>query len=118
MQRVGALLLGLCVVFYAVGFTVGIRGTPIDTWTVEGVLSGLFGLLIVVLLLPFGIAHGLAACFPIILRRWSYSMDRVESLIERKLIRDLKQAYLIWGWGALFGFPFLLLVYEFGQRLQ
>ncbi|WP_299962259.1 hypothetical protein [uncultured Roseobacter sp.] len=74
-----------------------------DAWTLGGVWASAVRLSVIVLLLPFGIAHGLAAVFPRIFEAWNDKpTDHVDGM--RVLFSDrLRDLYLVLGWAFLVG---------------
>lgn len=77
-----------------------IAGVYSDVWTTLGVASSAFGIGVVLLLLPIGMAHGLAAVAPKILDPWRPDPNsRMEEL--RMLFADeVRDVYLFVGWFA------------------
>ncbi|WP_416368565.1 hypothetical protein [Tritonibacter mobilis] len=71
-----------------------------DVWTTSGVTASAFGVGVVLLLLPIGMAHGLAAVAPQILDPWRPDPNsRMEEL--RMLFADrMRDMYLVVGWFA------------------
>jgi len=91
MQRFGAGLMAINSIFCTIIIVMAIINALSDAWTLSGVLSSAVGLSVIALLLPVGIAHGLAAVFPRIFEAWNDKpIDHADSM------RDL---YLVLGWG-------------------
>ena len=97
MQRVGAILLGINSVLCSAIILRIVTGAVYDAWTTTGVISSAFGLGLVLLLLPTGIAHGLAAVFPQLLDHWM--PDPNQPAEQRKLLFEnhLRELYVTVG---------------------
>ncbi len=81
-----------------------------DAWTLGGVWASAVGLSVIVLLLPVGIVHGLAAVFPRVFEAWNDKpTDHVD--VVRVLFSDrLRNLYLVLGWAFLVGTVVLIVV--------
>lgn len=90
-------------IFCTIIIVMTILNASSDAWTFSGVLASAFGLSVVMLLLPVGIAHGLAAVFPLVFEAWNDNpTDHVD--VVRVLFSDrLRDLYLVLGWGFLIG---------------
>lgn len=69
-----------------------------NTWTLEGLLGSAFGLAVVLVILPVGIVHGLAACFSRILENWKREPNGRLEQLKFHMGRDLQEMYLVVGW--------------------
>lgn len=100
MQRVGALVVSINSILCSAIVLMTIAGACSDEWTISGFASSAFGVGVVLLLLPIGMAHGLAAVAPQILDPWRPDPNsRMEKL--RILFADqVRGVYLVVGWFA------------------
>ncbi|WP_220750756.1 hypothetical protein [Jannaschia sp. AI_61] len=101
MQRLGALVVGLNTVLLTVIILSMIGDAFSDTWTRTGVASSIFGLAIILLLLPAGVVHSLAAIFPRLLDRWKSNPNLPLENFRMPFADDLRVLYLAVGWFAL-----------------
>lgn len=115
MQRVGALLMALNAVFCTTVIVSVIVSASANNWTFAGLLASAFGLSVVLLLLPVGIAHGLAACFPGILKPWRQKPNGRLEEIKFHVSDTMRDLYLVVGWCVSIG-AILLLLYLVALR--
>ncbi len=109
MQRVGALLMALNAVFCTIIILMVIVSASANTWTCAGLLGSVFGLSVILLVLPVGIAHGLAACFPRILKPWRREPNGRLEEIKLHSSAKMRDIYLVVGWSVSIGAILLLL---------
>jgi hypothetical protein len=108
MQRIGALLMGGNLVLCSAVIVITIANASASAWTVAGVTSGAFGLGIVLLLLPTGMAHGLAAVFPQVFEPWRCEAIGRSKRLKKQFSDGVKDMYLVVGWFASIGIVVLL----------
>jgi len=110
MQRLGAGLMAINSIFCTIIIMMTVINASSDTWTFSGVLASTVGLSVVVLLLPVGIAHGLAAVFPRVFEAW-HDKPTDDADVLRVLFSDkLRDLYLVLGWAFLIGTVVLMVV--------
>jgi hypothetical protein len=108
MQRIGALLMAGNSVLCSVIIMMTISNASANAWTVVGVTSSAFGLGVILLILPTGMAHGLAAIFPQVLEPWRReAIGRIEQL-KKQFSDRVKDMYLVVGWFGSIGIVVLL----------
>ncbi|MGX9357468.1 hypothetical protein ACS3SW_20495 [Roseobacteraceae bacterium S113] len=90
-------------IFCTIIIVMTIMNASSDAWTLSGVLGSAVGLSVIALLLPVGMAHGLAAVFPRIFEAWNDKpIDHADAV--RVLFSDrLRDLYLVLGWGFFIG---------------
>ncbi|MEP3295601.1 MAG: hypothetical protein ABJO27_03810 [Pseudoruegeria sp.] len=85
-----------------------IANASANAWTVAGVTSSAFGLGVILLLFPTGMAHGLAAIFPQVLEPWRReAIGRIEQL-KKQFSDRVKDMYFVVGWFGSIGIVVLL----------
>lgn len=109
VQRVGAFLMASNAVFCTIIILMVIISASAETWTFAGVLGSAIGLVVILGLLPIGIAHGLAACFPRLLKPWRREPNGRSEQKKLHFSDKLKDLYLVVGWFVSIGAILLLL---------
>ncbi len=94
---------------FATAITLGVVSQAFDkTWTVSGVAASVFGVGVISLLVPTGLAHGLAAAFPLIFDRWKHKRNvRLGDYVMLRL-DGLKFFYSLLGWTSSIGLVALI----------
>jgi hypothetical protein len=111
MERIGALLMGIATIFSTAFILMTIANASINAWTSSGVAGSAFGICIILMLLPIGLAHLLAALLPHIFDPWLRKpIGRIEEVNARMADR-IRDMYLVMGWFALIGAVALLVYY-------
>jgi len=100
MQRVGAIVMSINSVLCSVIVLMTIAGAYSDTWTTLGVTSSAFGVGVILLLLPIGMTHGLAAVVPQILDPWRPDPNSQTEELRTLSADRIKDMYLVVGWFA------------------
>lgn len=103
MQRVGAFLMALNAIFCTSIIIGVILSAAVNTWTFKGLLGGAVGLGVIFLVLPVGIAHGLAACFPRILEPWKREPNGRLAETKIHFSDKMRDMYLVVGWFVSIG---------------
>ncbi|WP_299885940.1 hypothetical protein [uncultured Ruegeria sp.] len=98
MQRVGAFLMALNAIFCTIIIIGVIFSAAVSTWAFKGLLGGVVGLGVILLLLPVGIAHGLAACFPRLLEPWKREPNGRLEEIKIHFTDKTRDMYHVVGW--------------------
>ncbi|MBL3704501.1 hypothetical protein GI582_17525 [Sulfitobacter sp. BDSS02] len=111
MQRIGAVLMGVNTVLCTSIILMTIADASANAWTGSGIAGSVVGIGVILLLLPIGLAHMLAAFLPYIFDPWR-RIDEVKVYFADR-IRDM---YLVFGWFALVG-AVVLLAYLLSLRL-
>ncbi len=89
---------------FAAAITLGAVSQALDkTWTVSGVATSVFGVGVMSLLLPTGLAHGLAAAFPLIFDRWKHKRNLQLGDYVMLQLDGLKFFYSLLGWTSSIG---------------
>lgn len=106
MQRVGALVIMINTLFCLVFIAVLIQDAWDLTWTASGVGASVFGATALLMMLPFCLAHGVAAVFPRLFKRLQCRPASWEgsSLFFFEPLRDM---YSVVGWFAAICFAAL-----------
>ena len=108
MQRIGALLMVGNSVLCSAIIVMTIASASANIWTVAGVTSSAFGLGVILLLLPIGMAHGLAAVFPQVFKPWRREANGQIERSKKQFSDRVKDMYLVVGWFASIGIVVLL----------
>ena len=101
IQRVGAAIIGINSILCSAIVLVTIVDAYSVDWTTSGVTSSAFGVGVVLLLLPIGIAHGLAAVFPQVLDPWKPDPNEKMEKLKRPFADRVRDMYLVVGWFTL-----------------
>ena len=116
MERIGALLMGIATIFSTAIILMTIANASINAWTSPGVAGSAFGICVILLLLPIGLAHLLAAFLPHIFDPWLRKpIGRIEE-VKARMADRIRDMYIVMGWFASIG-AVSLLVYLLAHRL-
>ena len=101
MQRIGALVMAFITLLGSVVILMTIATAFEVSWSIAGIAASVFGIALMLCLIPVGIAHGLAAVRPQALDAWRLApKNRVEEM-KIHLAERMKEMYSMVGWSAV-----------------
>ena len=116
MQRIGAVLMGVNTVLCTSIILMTIADASANAWTGSGIAGSVVGIGVILLLLPIGLAHMLAAFLPCVFDPWRRKPNGRIDEVKVYFADRIRDMYLVFGWVALVGAT-VLLAYLLSLRL-